>query len=341
MLRILVLAGLAASLLSPVPALAQEPVCPNVFYVYSQEQARGPAGEPVTLTFSSDVQPAKTPDRWTLSQTSPPPETLLQTAPSGPSATFTVAPTETTTYRITAEGPAGCGPSSGTFTRTITPPGNGGPDYCRDPATGQGYRRDSPSLTATPRTITAGDPVTVDLRIPGPYNRVEADIQGYQWVTPTQRGGYETISSTGNGSGPFSPGEAATRTVVIKPTNNTKVSWSGALYCGPTSFHGDVFSADPTIINVAPRLTLDATRTASRTYVFSGIATTPGQVLNLYRVNADGSQVLTAQTRATAERRWTITRKFLGSGRFGFVVRTGQTMANAPGKSNVRPTLIH
>lgn len=222
-----------------------------------------------------------------------------------------------------------------------SPSGNGGPDYCRDPETGQPYRRDASTLTATPKTITAGETVTVDLRIPGPHNRVQATIHGYQWVTPTKQGGYETLSSTNNGSGPFAPGETATRTVTIRPTGNTKVSWSGALYCGPTGFHGDVFGAQPTIIDVAPRLTLVATRTGTRSYVFSGVATTPTTILNLYRINADGSQVLTAQTRATNERRWSITREFLGSGRFGFQVRTGRTMANAPGASDIRPTVIH
>jgi len=352
--------ALALAVSPAVPVAAQESpapsVCPNVSYVASEDQARGPANQPVTITVGSDVQPAETPDRWTLTRISPAPEVLLQTAPSGPSATFTMTASETTTYRITAEGPEGCGPAHADFTRTVTstgasptpspspsPSGNGGPDYCRgtDPETGKPYNdRGERTFTANPLTITAGDRVTVDLRIPGPYNRVSAGIFGYQWVTPTKQGGYETISSTGNGSGPFGPGEAATRTVVIAPTNNTKVSWGGAFYCGPTNFHGDVFAFNPTIINVAPRLSLDATRTGPRTYVFSGVATTPGQVLNLYRVNADGSQVLTAQVRATSASRWSITRTFLGSGRFGFVVRTGRTMANAPGASNVRPTLV-
>lgn len=221
-----------------------------------------------------------------------------------------------------------------------TPPATAVPTTAPTPAPA-GPTRAPHSLTATPRAVTAGQAVTVTLTIPGPYRRGDAFLHGYQWVTPTRQGGYETLSSSGNGSGPFAPGEAAMRTVVIAPTNNAKVSWGGALYCGPTGFHGDHFASDPTIVDVAPHLTLAAVRTAARTYVFSGVATTPGQVLNLYRVHADGSRVLTAQTRATTARRWSITRTFLGSGRFGFQLRTGRTMANAPGASNLRPTVIH
>lgn len=338
MLRTASVLVLAAALLAPAPALAQEgSVCPNVSYVASAEDREGPPDVPVTLEGGSDVQPARTPDRWTLTRTSPGPVELVATVEASPTFSFTVTVSETTTFRIDAVGPEGCPGASASFTRTVTrspspsPSGNGGPDYCRDPETGQPYRRDTPSLTATPRTITAGQTVTVALRIGGPYNRVQASIQGYD----------RALSQSDNGSGPFAPGEVATRTVVIAPTTTTTVSWSGALYCGPTSFHGDVFSADPRTIDVAPRLTLGATRTRTRSYVFSGVATTPGQVLSLYRVSGDGSQVLTARTRATAERRWAIARVFLGSGRFGFQVRTGRTAQNAPGASNVRPTVIH
>lgn len=335
--------ALSLALLAPVPALAQEAspstTCPNVSYVAGEEDREGPADTPVTIEGGSDVQPAMTPDRWTLTRVSPGPVEVVDSVEASATFSFTVTVPETTTFRIDAVGPEGCDGASATFTRTVT--GDGGPDYCRDPETGQGYQREARTLTASRRTITAGERVTVALAIPGPYNRVEAYIHGYQWVTPTRQGGYDVLSSSGNGSGPFAPGESATRTVTIAPTNNTKVMWAGAIYCGPTSFHGDVFSADPTIIDVAPRLTLTAVRNGVRDYTFSGVATTPGLILNLYRVNADGSRVLTSQARATEDRTWTIHRKFLGAGRFGFVVLTGRTMANAPGASNLRDTVIH
>ena len=67
-----------------------------------------------------------------------------------------------------------------------------------------------------------------------------------------------------------------------------------------------------------------------------------GLVVSLYRVTAHGRQVLTAQTRADRTTgAWSIGRRFVGSGRFGFVVRTGQDLVSAPGASAVRSTLVH
>jgi hypothetical protein len=64
--------------------------------------------------------------------------------------------------------------------------------------------------------------------------------------------------------------------------------------------------------------------------------------VSLYRQTADGRSVLTAQTRADATTgQWTVRRAFTGSGRFGFVVRTGQDLLNAPGASNVRSLLVY
>jgi hypothetical protein len=69
-------------------------------------------------------------------------------------------------------------------------------------------------------------------------------------------------------------------------------------------------------------------------------------------VTADGQQILTSQTRAYANAgqpgydasrpagSYSIRRTFTGSGRFGFVVRTGQDLQNAPGSSNVRSLLV-
>ena len=67
-----------------------------------------------------------------------------------------------------------------------------------------------------------------------------------------------------------------------------------------------------------------------------------GLIVSLSLVMGSGSQVLTAQTRAAATSGdWVINRTFTGSGRFGFVVRTGQDLRNAPGASKSRSTLIY
>ncbi|MCW2615814.1 MAG: polymerase [Frankiales bacterium] len=99
------------------------------------------------------------------------------------------------------------------------------------------------------------------------------------------------------------------------------------------------------VLNVRTAISLFAKRNATRDYTFSGDslpARPGGLIVSLYRVNPNGSQVLTSQVRASATTGdWVINRRFTGSGRFGFVVRTGQDLQNAPGASNVRPTLIY
>lgn len=200
-----------------------------------------------------------------------------------------------------------------------------------------------PSFTSdfSPAAIVAGQPATYTLTITGPVHRASIGLHGYQWRTPSERAdiGGERGGSYDGGS--LEPGETATVTLRATPTGNAKVQWAGAVYCGPGSFHGDHFASNPETVDVAPRFTLDAVRNGPRDYTFSGTASRPGQVLNLYRVNADGSQVLTSQARATSAGTWSIRRVFLGSGRFGFVLRTGRDMANAPGASRVRDTVLH
>jgi hypothetical protein len=99
------------------------------------------------------------------------------------------------------------------------------------------------------------------------------------------------------------------------------------------------------VLGVRTTLSLAAFRNGTRNYTFSGDslpARPGGLIISLYRITADGSEVLTAQARASATTgEWTLTRQFTGSGTFGFVVRTGQDLQNAPGASHVRPTMIY
>lgn len=99
------------------------------------------------------------------------------------------------------------------------------------------------------------------------------------------------------------------------------------------------------VLNVQTALSLQVVRNGARDYTFRGDslpARPGGLIVSLYRITADGSSVLTAQTRASASTGdWTLRRVFTGSGRFGFVVRTGQDLQNAPGSSNVRSLLVH
>jgi hypothetical protein len=99
------------------------------------------------------------------------------------------------------------------------------------------------------------------------------------------------------------------------------------------------------VLNVRTTLSFSVVRTGVRSYTFTGDslpARSGGLIVNLYRINADGSEALAGQARADSTNgQWTLIRRFSGSGRFGFVARTGQDLLNAPGKSNVRSLLVY
>jgi hypothetical protein len=121
----------------------------------------------------------------------------------------------------------------------------------------------------------------------------------------------------------------------IRPPRNTRL-FAQQRGCAP---------GNQVVLGVRTTLSIAAVRNGTRNYTFSGDslpARPGGLIVTLYRVNADGSQVLTAQARASAiTGEWSLTRQFLGTGTFGFVVRTGQDLQNAPGSSRVRPTMIY
>jgi hypothetical protein len=121
----------------------------------------------------------------------------------------------------------------------------------------------------------------------------------------------------------------------IRPPRNTRL-YAQQRGCAP---------GNQVVLGVRTNLSLSAVRNGTRNYTFSGDslpARPRGLIVSLYRVTANGSQVLTAQARASATTgEWSLTRQFTGSGTFGFVVRTGQDLLNAPGSSRVRPTMIY
>jgi hypothetical protein len=98
------------------------------------------------------------------------------------------------------------------------------------------------------------------------------------------------------------------------------------------------------VLEVATALTLGVERVGARTYRFSGDslpARPGGLVVSLYRVGSDGREVLTAQARAdAASGEWQLVRTFTGTGRFGFVARTGADVQNAAGRSTMRTALV-
>lgn len=95
-------------------------------------------------------------------------------------------------------------------------------------------------------------------------------------------------------------------------------------------------AASPSVVvNVHTTLSLSAVRSASRAYVFQGrnLPRLAGQLITLYRVDGAGTQIRTATTRTDSTGIWRLSRTFTGSGTFTFLVKTTQTLNNAPGVS--------
>jgi hypothetical protein len=167
-------------------------------------------------------------------------------------------------------------------------------------------------------TATGGAVVTVHA---APNSAVE--LQAYSRPSTT----YRVVRAVALGSD-------GVATFTIRPGTNTRLlARQSACTAGQS-----------VVLNVRTALTLAAKRNAARDITFSGDslpARAGGLIVSLYRVTESGSEVLTAQTRASATTgEWSVHRVFTDSGRFRFVVRTGQDLQNAPGSSNVRTLLV-
>lgn len=100
--------------------------------------------------------------------------------------------------------------------------------------------------------------------------------------------------------------------------------------------YGDTDSLDSRsiVISVHTTLSLSARRLAVRSYEFRGktLPRMAGQLITLYRVS-NGSEIRTGSAKTDSDGIWILRRTFTGSGTFPFLVRTSQTMNNAPGQS--------
>ena len=206
---------------------------------------------------------------------------------------------------------ASAGPSaapSATPTATIGP--TGAPSECGTPA--------SVSLAQT--TITATGKATVNV---GATAGSTVRLFAYSQPSTSYRQVREQVL-----------GSSGATSFEITPPTNTRM-YAQQVGCDPS---------DTVVLNVRTQISLNVVRNGARDYTFSGRllpARAGGLIASLYRVRSDGAQILTSQTRANpATGAYSIPRRFTGSGRFGFVVRTGQDLQNAPGTSNVRSLLV-
>lgn len=94
----------------------------------------------------------------------------------------------------------------------------------------------------------------------------------------------------------------------------------------------------PAVVQVRSVLSLGATRVGPRDVTFRGraIPARTGQLVSVYRITSSGQHVLTGQPRAGSDGIFSVRKVFSGTGRFGFVARTGADTVNAAGASPVR-----
>jgi hypothetical protein len=90
------------------------------------------------------------------------------------------------------------------------------------------------------------------------------------------------------------------------------------------------------VVNVRTVLSLSTVRNGVRSYTFQGrnLPRVAGQLITLYRVDAAGNEIRTANLVTDSSGIYRVARRFTGTGTFQFKVRTSQTNDNAAGVSN-------
>lgn len=185
----------------------------------------------------------------------------------------------------------------------------------------------APEIRVLDSTIAAGGEARVEVR-----GTTSLELLAY--TRPQGPSDYRVVRTTSG------PGGAV---FALRPPANTRL-FVRTTGCPERTGESDK-SSGSVVINVRTTLSLFAERHGRQDYTFSGDslpARAGGLIVSLYRVTEEGRNVLTAQGRADeSSGEWSISRRFTGTGRFGFVARTGQDIQNAPGASNVRSTLIY
>lgn len=128
-------------------------------------------------------------------------------------------------------------------------------------------------------------------------------------------------------------------TIVFRVTPGTNTRLFARIIGGGTDT-----DSPSTVINVQTALSLTVVRNGRRDYTFKGriLPRRAGQLITLYRIDK-GRRIITKQLKTDSTGTYLFRRVFTGSGRFGFLTHTGQTLTNAANDSNsgkARPTDI-
>ncbi|MCW2779110.1 MAG: hypothetical protein JWN17_2835 [Frankiales bacterium] len=210
----------------------------------------------------------------------------------------------------------------------------------------------SPTVSTSPSaTPTAGSPTPTPTNTPGtPVGPISATVAPTV-ITP---GVQSVVTVTGT------PGTVVELVAYSRPNTDFAVVRPGTALDenGRVVFRitpgtntrlfarvvGTTVTTQQFVVNVRTALSLTVVRNGVRKYTFQGriLPRRAGQLITLYRV-ASGREIIATQIKTDSTGTYRIPRTFTGSGTFGFLTRTGQTLTNAAGVSNngkARPTAI-
>jgi hypothetical protein len=190
-------------------------------------------------------------------------------------------------------------------------------------ASGSPVTRSTLTLTASPSLIPAGS--TATLVATGAANQL------YELRCYTRPSTTYVTSRTGSFDADGTP-----VTFTLSLGRNTRCFIQYAMSSGQ--------GASPSVVvSVRTVLSLSATRTDTRTYTFQGrnLPRIAGQLITLYRIDADGNEIRSSNLRTDDSGIYRVSRLFTGSGTFKFRVRTPQTLNNAAGVSNTITVTVH
>ena len=299
---------------TPSPSSSPSAHCPYV--EWSVDRTTVEYGRTVTFTARRHLgaPDQRVTARWT--RTSPEPvQVLHEDTSTDETATWTTAVHQSMTVQTSTTNDGDCTPlgrpDGQVFTITVVPHRDCGPVV-------------EVAETAPAWGLDGKGGATVTVRTP-PSDSMR-DIVLYGYTRPTSSTEFRELARK-------KADENGDATFQLPLTGSTRLYAFGG---------GCVFSSRQHVVNVQARLAgLTAYRHGVRDYAFSTFYAGPrGKVGNLYRVTAQGREVLTSQTRMSAEL-VSIRRLFTGSGRFGFVLRTGDDINSVGASTNVRPTVVH
>lgn len=268
-----------------------------------------------------------------------------------------VSPTSVTVQQIDKNTPATTGPATvsldPTVPLTVNFPGYG---FAVLTITPDGT---TPATTPTTPAATPGNPAppttspaetTAGTTAPTPSGQLALTTDTPQ-IQPTQSALLHATAAPGSTlqlvcySRPSTAWSVA-RTVTTASGSATFVIYPGTnTRCFVRLQNDPGTASDSLVINVHTTLSLSAARNAgpARSYTFQGrnLPRRAGQLITLYRIDPAGREIRTATTTTDASGIWRLTRTFTGTGTYAFVVRTTQTLNNAPGVSARYRLVLH